>query len=129
MRQNFLMGVAMMGLFAWLTGCTAEAGSNSRITAAALLQMLQAGEKLYLVDVRQPEELTSPLGALPGVKNIPLPDLGSRFGEIPKDRSVILICRSGNRSGQALSFLKRQGYTQVQDVEGGMLAVRALEPK
>ena len=128
MQSRLRTGVLIMGLLSWMTGCTADAGSN-RLTAAELLQKIHSGEKLYLIDVRQPEELTGPLGALPGVVNIPLPDLERRSAEIPKNRALILICRSGHRSSQAASILKRQGYTQIQNVEGGMLAIRALEPK
>ncbi|NTV52989.1 MAG: rhodanese-like domain-containing protein [Candidatus Firestonebacteria bacterium] len=117
-----------MGLLGWLLGGSAEAGTD-RLKAEALMQKIKSGQKMVLIDVRQPEELTSPLGALPGVKNIPLPDLGRRFAEIPKDRDVVLICRSGHRSGQALNFLKRQGYTRIQDVDGGMMAIRALPKK
>lgn len=89
------------------------------------MQQIRSGQNPYIVDVRERGELQGPLGALPGVKNIPLSEFGQRFGEIPKDRQVVLICRSGNRSGKALTFLKSQGYTQIQNVEGGMLAVRA----
>jgi rhodanese-related sulfurtransferase len=117
-----------MGLLSWLDGAPAAGGAKP-LKASELLQKISSGEKLYLVDVRQPEELTGPLGALPGVKNIPLPDFGSRFIEVPKDREVIILCRSGNRSSQAVSLLIRQGYTRIQNLEGGMLAVRALQPK
>jgi rhodanese-related sulfurtransferase len=116
-----------MGLLSWLTGCTAE--STDRVQAGVLLENLRSGQKPLLIDVRQPEELSGPLGSLPGVKNIPLPELEKRYAEIPKDRPVILICRSGHRSLQALKFLQSRGYTQVKDVEGGMNAVRALEPR
>lgn len=128
MHHPLRTGVLIMGLLGWLLGGSAEAGTD-RLKAEALMQKIKSGQKMVLIDVRQPEELTSPLGALPGVKNIPLPDLGRRFAEIPKDRDVVLICRSGHRSGQALNFLKRQGYTRIQDVDGGMMAIRALPKK
>jgi rhodanese-related sulfurtransferase len=99
------------------------------LTASELLQQIQNGQAPYIVDVREREELQGPLGALPGVKNIPTSEFGQRWDEIPKDRPVVLICRSGNRSGQALVILKSHGYTQVQNVEGGMLAIRAAERK
>jgi rhodanese-related sulfurtransferase len=121
-------GLCIMGLLTWLTGSGAAAETN-RLTAAELLQKIKAGQKFLLVDVRQPEELAGPLGVLAGAKNLPLPELGRRFAEIPKDRTVVLICRSGHRSGQALAFLKGRGYTLVQDVAGGMLAVRAATPR
>jgi rhodanese-related sulfurtransferase len=128
MSKPLVGGLLIMGLLTWLTGSGAAADTN-RISAVELLQKMKSGQKLLLVDVRQPEELTGPLGVLSGAKNIPLSEFGRRFAEVPKDRSVVLICRSGHRSAQALSFLKSQGYTQVQNVDGGMLAVRAEAPR
>jgi rhodanese-related sulfurtransferase len=121
-------GVMMMSLFSWLNGCATSA-DQTRLSASELLQQIRSGQAPYIVDVREREELQGPLGALPGVKNIPLSEFGRRFGEIPKDRRVVLICHSGNRSGQAFKFLKSRGYTQIQNAVGGMLAVRAAERK
>lgn len=94
------------------------------ITASEVIKRLNADDKPMLVDVRQPEELTGPLKALPGVVNIPLPELSSRYSEIPRDKDVVLVCRSGNRSGQAASFLRSKGYTKIKNMQGGMLAVK-----
>jgi rhodanese-related sulfurtransferase len=120
-------GVLIMSLLSWLNGCSGNSGQTT--SAAALLQQIHDGQKPYIVDVREREELQGPLGALPGIKNIPLSEFQTRFTEIPRDRQVILICRSGNRSANAFGFLKKQGYTQILNAEGGMLAVRAAEGK
>ncbi len=97
------------------------------VSAAELLGMIRGGNAPLLMDVREPEELQSPLGVLPGVKNIPLGSLEQRWQEIPRDRDVILVCRRGNRSAVALAYLKKLGYTRVRHLEGGMEAVRAAE--
>ena len=70
-----------------------------------------------LIDVRESWEFNS--GHAKGAKNIPLSQLGKRVGEIPRNRDVLLICQSGNRSMNAANFLHQQGITQVFNVSGG----------
>ena len=78
------------------------------------------GPTAQLVDVRQPEELAD--GALADSVNIPLGDLPERLGELDPARPVVLFCRSGGRIGQAAEFLVGQGYGDVTNLDGGMLA-------
>jgi len=111
-----------MGFMNWISGMATSAGE--RITARELLARLKSGPKLLVVDVREPMELRQ-LPALAGARNVPMSELGQRLAEIPKDRPVALICRSGGRSLQAMFFLKNHGYTQLLNVEGGLLAVSA----
>jgi rhodanese-related sulfurtransferase len=73
-----------------------------------------------LVDVRQPDEWKT--GHAPDAKLIPLGSLGHRVAEVPRDREVLLICRSGNRSGTAQRKLLQLGYEHVYNVAGGMNA-------
>jgi rhodanese-related sulfurtransferase len=73
-----------------------------------------------LVDVREPAEFKQ--GRAKGAKNIPLSQLGRRMQEIPHDRDILLICRSGQRSMQAANFLKQHGWTRLTNVAGGTLA-------
>jgi rhodanese-related sulfurtransferase len=73
--------------------------------------------KPVLIDVREPWEFQS--GHARGAKNIPLGMLGKRLAEIPRNREILLICQSGNRSLTAASFLQKQGITQVFNVTGG----------
>jgi rhodanese-related sulfurtransferase len=73
-----------------------------------------------LVDVRQPDEWST--GHAPNARLIPLGSLPSRLSEIPRDQEVLLICRSGNRSGSAQRQLLQLGYEQVFNVSGGMNA-------
>lgn len=77
---------------------------------------------VQLIDVREPMELGE--GTLPGAVNIPLGDLPSRVGELDPSRPVLLLCRSGNRSGSAARWLAQQGFTDVVNLSGGMLAAR-----
>ena len=73
-----------------------------------------------LIDVRQPDEWNA--GHAPNARLIPLGSLASRLAEIPRDREVLLICRSGNRSGTAQRQLLQAGYEHVYNVTGGMNA-------
>jgi len=75
-----------------------------------------------LVDVRQPAEVAT--GTLPGFVNIPLDELPARVGELDTTRRVVLLCRSGNRSANAARFLAQQGFTDLVNLAGGMLAVQ-----
>lgn len=70
------------------------------------------------VDVREPHEYKG--GHVPQMKNIPLSVLRKRIGEIPADRTVVLMCRSGNRSMQAARILKSHGYKDIVNVRSGM---------
>lgn len=81
-----------------------------------------------LVDVREVNEYSE--GHLPGAINIPLSSFQSRYTEIPTDKSVVLVCRTGGRSGMAAEMLASTGvYTNVVNLNGGTLDwVRAGNP-
>lgn len=78
-----------------------------------------------LIDVRGPDEVAG--GTLPGFVNIPLDQLEARVGELDANRRVVLLCRSGNRSGAAARFLATQGFDDLVNLSGGMLAVGSAE--
>lgn len=83
--------------------------------------------KKILIDVREPHEFKS--GYIPGAANIPLSQLKSRAGEIPKDRDVFLYCRSGMRSKQAAKILAKAGHRNLSHLQGGMMAWRGQTKK
>jgi rhodanese-related sulfurtransferase len=70
-----------------------------------------------LVDVREIEEYAG--GHAVGAVNIPLSEFRERFTEVPRDRDVLLICHTGQRSMMAANFLQHQGVTRVANVDGG----------
>jgi rhodanese-related sulfurtransferase len=76
-------------------------------------------ESAFLLDVRHPQELAVEQAA--GVVNIPLPELRSRLGELPKDREICVVCRSGQRAYYATRILPQNGF-RVRNVSGGMMA-------
>lgn len=77
---------------------------------------------IRLIDVREPHELTGPLGGIEGAENVPLLQVVSTANSFDHDTPVVLICRSGRRSAQAADLLRRAGVKAVASVEGGMLA-------
>ena len=92
------------------------------ITPEEVKQRLDKGEKLNLVDVREPYENAEfniggtllPLGKIQSMQTEDIDDL--------KDEEVILYCRSGNRSGIAAMTLDQMGFTNTKNLTGGMLA-------
>jgi adenylyltransferase/sulfurtransferase len=97
------------------------------ITPSELSDRLARGEELVLVDVRENHEWTT--GHLPSAQHIPLGQLAQRLGEIPKDREIVMICRSGGRSAHAQAHLKQAGYAKVKNLVGGMMRwARDVDP-
>jgi rhodanese-related sulfurtransferase len=81
--------------------------------------------EVQIVDVREPEEFNGPLGHVPGAKLIPLGTLNEKAAAIAKEEPVILVCRSGARSAQAMLMLGKAGFQRVANLSGGMLRWRA----
>lgn len=90
------------------------------ITPVELQQKLNEADAPLVIDVRSPEEYKLD-GHISGSRLLPLPVLLQRSQEIPKDRPVVFVCRSGNRSHIACEQLASQGYTQVINMVGGMI--------
>ncbi|MBA3779823.1 MAG: rhodanese-like domain-containing protein [Chloroflexi bacterium] len=76
-----------------------------------------------LVDVREPNEFATL--RIPGAVLLPLGDVASRFDDLPRDRPLILQCASGKRSLAAAEYLRRQGFDDVSNLDGGIIAWRA----
>lgn len=101
-----------------LGATTALAAGTVDVRQGAALQSQGA----LLIDVRTPGEFVQ--GHAPGATLIPLDQLQQRLGELraAQDQTIALICRSGNRSGQAQVILEKAGFTKAVNVEGGMNA-------
>jgi rhodanese-related sulfurtransferase len=77
----------------------------------------------FLLDVRNPQELA--VESVPGAVNIPLPQLRARLGELPRDREILVICRSGQRAYYATRILLQNGFN-ARNISGGMLSRSVL---
>jgi len=90
------------------------------ITVHELKAMIDNKEDFQLIDVREPYEVEI---CSIGATSIPLAEITSRVAEISKDKKVVVHCRSGARSGNAIGFLEQQyGYTNLYNLTGGILA-------
>jgi len=78
--------------------------------------------EFHAIDVRAAHEYEGPLGHVRGARLIPLPKLGARASELPTDRSVLFVCRSGARSGTACEQFADLGLGQAINLAGGMIA-------
>ena len=90
----------------------------TNIDWAKALEMQQAGG--VLIDVRTPGEVAE--GTAPGSINIPLQEAEQRLAEFPKDKDLLIFCRSGKRSMAVSNFLIQNGYERVFNVVGGFMA-------
>lgn len=105
--------------------CSVPGSEVPAISVQDLAARIDAGEDLYILDVRQPEEEVE--GTIPGAHLIPLPELQERVSEIPADREILVHCRSGGRSARAVTFLQQAGIGGAVNVAGGINAWNALE--
>ncbi len=78
----------------------------------------------FILDVRQPDEWAD--YHVPGSTLIPLDQLPNRLAEVPQDQTVVVVCRSGNRSQVGRDILLQAGYTQVTSLSGGLSTWRSL---
>ena len=83
------------------------------------------GGDVQILDVREPDEFTGPLGHIAGAILIPLGELAGRVSELSHDRPIVAVCRAGGRSAQAISILQQNGFRDVANLTGGMLRWRA----
>lgn len=100
---------------------------SRRLSGGKQVGTLEAVQKInhddaIVIDVREPAEIAQ--GKIPKAKPIPLGELNGRLGELEKYKAkpIIVVCRSGNRSGSACGLLAKSGFTDVYNLAGGMIA-------
>jgi rhodanese-related sulfurtransferase len=84
----------------------------------------QVDSGAYLLDVREPDEWTA--GHAPGAHHVPMMEIPARMSELPTDADVVVVCRSGGRSGQVVSYLVGNGWDNVRNLDGGMQSWAAI---
>ena len=106
-----------------------EAAAGSTITARQLKDMQDAGENIFLVDVREPNEYE--IVSIPGSVLIPKGEFlsGTALERLPQDQRVVLHCKSGARSAECLAIVKNAGFSDAVHVGGGVLSwVATIDP-
>jgi adenylyltransferase/sulfurtransferase len=96
------------------------ADPQAEITVEELKRRLDRQDKLFILDVRNPEEYQ--ICRIPGSTLLPLPELPQRFRELDPEREMVVHCKSGMRSAKAIQFLRGQGFRKLQNLKGGILA-------
>ena len=97
----------------------ATSAEADEITPAEFQARREAGDPSLLLDVRNPVEIE--ICRIEGSTVIPLPELASRLGELPRDRPIVVHCKSGARSAQAADLLRAAGFGPVTNLTGGIL--------
>jgi rhodanese-related sulfurtransferase len=109
-----------------LVGTTPVAAQAQALQQVPLIEPAQVrglialGGKITIVDVRRPDETAQ--GTIPGAILMPLDNLPNTFSALPKKGKLIVYCRSGHRSAQAVQFLLGHGYKNAVSMNGGYLA-------
>ena len=83
--------------------------------------------QVTLIDVRQPDEFVGELGHIQASKLVVLDTLPEKIAHLPKDKTVVFVCRSGGRSARAAAFALMNGFQSVFNMRGGMLLWNELE--
>jgi adenylyltransferase/sulfurtransferase len=91
----------------------------TEITSVELKQRLDRGDRLKIVDVREPNEYQ--INRIAGSVLIPLGDVPKRYNELDPDEEIVVQCKMGGRSAKAADFLRSVGYKRVLNLKGGIL--------
>lgn len=130
--KSILILVVLVLALVVLSACTGPGVSTpapvTQVDANSLPYNITVGQThallgqpdVLILDVREQHEYDA--GHIPGVTLIPSGQVSGRLNEIPKDRPVIVTCRTGNRSSSVARSLRAQGYTNVHNMEGGIVA-------
>ena len=89
------------------------------ITAVELKQRLDRGDKVKILDVREPNEYQ--INRIPGATLIPLGDIARRYAELDPDEELVVHCKMGGRSAKAVDFLRSVGFKKALNLKGGIL--------
>jgi adenylyltransferase/sulfurtransferase len=97
-----------------------EVGGGWDIEALELADRISKGEKVHLIDVREPHELE--ISRLPDADLIPLGELAARMSELDSAEDIVLFCKAGTRSARALEVLASAGFRKMKNLKGGINA-------
>ena len=79
---------------------------------------------MRVLDVREPNEFSGPLGHIRGATLVPLGELAAKAKDLPNDKPIVAVCRAGSRSAHATAILQKAGFNDVANLPGGMLRWR-----
>src|SRR4030043_1557554 len=121
----YLISAALIALLFFnisLAGCKTQESkpaSITNITADEVYKMLSSNKDYFILDVRSKEEFDS--GHIEGAYLVPVSELENRLAELPRDKPVIVYCRSGSRSTSAANILLDKGFKEIFNMAGGII--------
>lgn len=122
--QLGILAVAALVIVMLIIGANSGSGNlAATISTQDAYALYQQGDTFFL-DVREQDEWNE--YHAPNTTLIPLGELASRVSEVPKDRPIVVVCRSGNRSDEGRDILKQAGFTNVTSMDGGLGTWRDL---
>lgn len=110
-------GIIVILFVLFITRNFLPAEGVTQISTADLKKIVR-DRNYQFIDVRTPMEFKG--NHIKGFKNIPVHEINQRYGELKKDKTVVLICATGSRSNRVARMLKKLGFKQIMNVRGGM---------
>lgn len=110
---GILGAIIVFGIYTFFTGMKMK----KSVTTLSQDEFIEGYRKAQLIDVREPKEFEG--GHILGARNIPASQMRTRMKEIRKDKPVYLYCQSGARSARTAMTLKKNGYDQLYQLDGG----------
>jgi sulfur-carrier protein adenylyltransferase/sulfurtransferase len=105
----------------------AATADGDAITPTELKALFDRGERPFVLDVRNPEEIA--ICRIAGSTVIPLPELANRLGELDRDVPMVVHCKSGARSAKAIGLMREAGFTRLKNLTGGILGwIKEVDP-
>ncbi len=103
--------------------------ATKNISVQEAYKIIQNDPELMIIDVRTPGEYTGNLGHISNSHLMPVQEIDKWISQIAdmKEKDILLICRSGNRSSYAAKILEKQGFKKLYNVHGGMMAWNAAQ--
>ena len=110
------LGIISIVVIVLVTTLNSASATPTEVTVAQAVKLQDQGA--FILDVREPNEWTQ--AHIAGATLIPLGELPNRLNEIPKDKTVVVVCRTGHRSAQGRDILLQAGFTKVTSMSGGL---------
>jgi adenylyltransferase/sulfurtransferase len=108
-------------------GPAGESDGDDAITPLELVALIERGDRPFILDVRNPEEVA--ICRIAGSTVIPLPELPARLGELDRGVPMVVHCKSGARSKKAVALLREAGFPRLRNLTGGILAwIKDVDP-
>ena len=114
-------GLAFLAMLVTASALAGDPASVARVSQDTLLaRQAKHDPELVVLDVRTPEEFAA--GHVPGAINVPHDQLAANLGKVPRDKDIVVYCRSGRRTDIATGILVDNGYRRVAHLDGDMNA-------